>query len=63
MKILLIYKIKRITLSYVKKYLTNASRIATHQATQNHVFTKISINDIGIKNLDEFAKKYPYMFL
>lgn len=49
--------------SYVKNCLTNGTRIATHQATQNHVFTKISIDEIGIKNLNEFAQKYPYMFL
>lgn len=49
--------------SYVKKCLENGSRIATNQATQNHVFTKISISDIGIDGLDKFAQKYPYMFL
>ena len=49
--------------SYVKNCLTNGTRIATHQVTQNHVFTKISIDEIGIKNLNEFAQKYPYMFL
>ena len=49
--------------SYVKKCLSNGSRIATNQATQNHVFTKISIPEIGIDKIDAFIKKYPYMYL
>ena len=50
-------------MEYIKDRLSHGSRLYTHEATQDNVFSKVSINDIGIDNLEDFAKKYPYMFL
>ena len=54
---------KEYSMEYIKDRLSHGSRLYTHEATQDNVFSKVSINDIGIDNLEDFAKKYPYMFL
>lgn len=48
---------------YIKQCLKNGTLIYKHQISNEKVFSQITVEEIGIKNMISFKEKYPYLFL
>lgn len=51
------------TEEYIKKCLDNGSLIYDYQNQDKNIFSKVSLDSIGIPNIDKFIVKYPKFYL